>query len=113
MASSSAPKRYVVRFEGNNSHKWDGKEVWVDPEVLDKLYDSSELFHGAQIQYPWRGKGGKITYWNGVFADPELLSTPERVEKSMAAAQPTRTDSNASVAAASVNKAPNKGMYKY
>ena len=113
LASSSAPKQYVVRFEGNNSRKWDGKEVWVDPEVLDELYDSSELFHGAKIKYPWRGKGGKITHWNGVFVDPELLSTPEPVEKGTAVAQPIRTDSNASVAAASVNKVPNKGMYKY
>ena len=66
---NSAPKSYIVRFEGNNSHKWDGKEAYVEREVLDELYDSTKLIHGAKLLYPWRGKGGKLTHWNAIFVE--------------------------------------------
>jgi len=64
------PKQYVVRFENNNSKRWDGKEVWLDSEILDELYDSTELFHGANITVPWKCKGGRITHWKAVFINP-------------------------------------------
>ena len=63
-------KRYVVRFQGNNSKKWDGKETWIDASVLDELYDEAELVHGAEITVPWKSKG-KITHWKGIFVDSE------------------------------------------
>jgi len=63
-------KRYIVRFEGNNSRKWDGKEVYIDREVLNELYDSTELVHGAKVLYLWKGKAEKITHWNSIFVDP-------------------------------------------
>ena len=62
-------QQYMVRSDGNNSKRWDGKEVWLDTEVLDELYKSSELFHVAN---PWKGKGGKISHRKGVFVDPEV-----------------------------------------
>ena len=65
-------QQYIVHFDGNNSKRWDGKEVWLDTEVLDELYESSELFHGANVIVPWKGKGGKISHWKGVFVDPEV-----------------------------------------
>ena len=73
--ASRASNSYVVRFEGNHSRKWDGKEVYVDKEVLDELYDSSELVHGAKISYPWRSKGGKLTHWNAIFVDPTVSNS--------------------------------------
>jgi len=48
-----------VRFEGNNSKKWDGKEVWLDPYVFDELYDPKELLHGAKLSVPFKVRGGK------------------------------------------------------
>ena len=72
--SSFNPKRYVVRFEGNNSRKWDGKEVWLDAEVLDELYSENELVHGCKITVPWKSK--KITHWNAVFIDPSVPRPP-------------------------------------
>lgn len=68
----SSSQRYIVRFEGNNSKCWDGKEVWLDAEVLNELYESSELFDGANIIVPWKGKGGKISHWNAIFIDPSV-----------------------------------------
>ena len=68
--ASSAPKSYVVQFEGNNSRKWDGKKVYIEREVLDELYNSTKLIHGAKILYPWRGKDRKLTHWNAIFVDP-------------------------------------------
>ena len=70
--SSSQRQQYIVRFDGNNSKRWDGKEVWLDAEVLDELYESNELYHGADVIVPWKGKGGKISHWKGVFVDPTV-----------------------------------------
>ena len=70
--SESSQKRYIVRFENNNSKRWDGKEVWLDATILDELYSTSELFNGANITVPWKGKGGKITHWKVVFIDPSV-----------------------------------------
>ena len=59
--------QYIIRFE---SKRWDGKEVWLDSEILDELYNSSELFHGANITVPWKCKGGIIIHWKAVFINP-------------------------------------------
>ena len=67
-ASLDKPKHYIVRFEGNNSKRWDGKESWIEAEILDELYSEAELVHDAEIMVPWRSKG-KITHWKGVFID--------------------------------------------
>ena len=45
-------QQYIVCFKGNNSKRWDGKEVWLDTKVLDELYDSSELFDGVNVIAP-------------------------------------------------------------
>ena len=75
MASSSfKPKCYVVRFEGNNSKKWDDKEVWLNAEVLDELYSENELVHGCTITVTWKSK--KITHWNTVFIDSSVPHPP-------------------------------------
>ena len=47
-ASSNKPKRYIVRFEGNNSKRWDGKETWIEAEILDELYSEAVLKHGQR-----------------------------------------------------------------
>ena len=73
-ASSDNPKRYIVCFEGNNSKRWDGKESWIEAEILDELYSEAELVHGAEIMVPWRSKG-KITHWKGIFVD-QNVQTP-------------------------------------
>jgi len=69
---SCASNSYIVRFEGNDLYKWDGKEVYIDKEVLDELYDSSELVHGAKISWL---KGGKLTHWNAIFVDLTVSSS--------------------------------------
>ena len=76
MACSFKPKRYVVRFEGNNSKKWDGKEVWLDAEVLDELYSENELVHGCTITVPWKSKKN-ITHWNAIFINPSVPRPPK------------------------------------
>ena len=54
-------QQYIVCFDGNNSKRWDGKEVWLDTEVLDELYESSKLFYGANVIVPWKGKEGRLS----------------------------------------------------
>jgi len=86
---------YVVRFEGNDSRKWDGKEVYEDKEVLDELYDSSELVHGAKISYPWRLKGSKLTHWNAIFVDP-MVSSSAATASSSGVSNTVNSDTGAS-----------------
>ena len=101
-----ASKHYVVRFEGNSSKRWDGKEIWLDREVLDELYDPTELCHGANVVVPFKGKGGKITQWNAVFVDSEKVSqTPAEPD---ATSEKPETTGNSYEPASTPNKPPRK-----
>jgi len=112
--ASRASNSYVVRFEGNHSRKWDGKEVYVDKEVLDELYDSSELVHGAKISYPWRSKGGKLTHWNAIFVDPTVSSSATTACSSGVTTMVTSTTSSVKPASTQMGGATalkNNGLY--
>ena len=67
---SSNPKEYIVKFEGNNSKKWDGREINLDGEWLESLYDPKELTSGKQLRLPWPEKGEE-KYWNAVLMEPK------------------------------------------
>ena len=56
---------YVVRFKGNDSRQWDGKEITVDTEWLEDLYSKSELCPGRVVELPWE-KNGQSIGWKGV-----------------------------------------------
>jgi len=84
-------KRYVIRFEGNNSKRWDGKEIWLESTVLDELYDVTELVDGAKITVPFKGKGGKMSHWNAVFVDPATAETSAAAATSQPAAATIET----------------------
>lgn len=58
--------KYVLRFEGNDSRKWDGKEVTVEPEQLEGTYDPADIVPGAVVQVPYPGRDGEIELWKGV-----------------------------------------------
>ena len=82
MASKPPPqkKKYCIRYTGNSSKRWDGKEIWVDGEWVEELYNPSELTDGKQIRLPWKGKQGRITYWEAVIVStdkPKPPVTPE------------------------------------
>ena len=66
------PKHHCVRYEGNNSKRWDGKEIWLEVIVLDELYESTQLTHGSQVTILWKGKGSRISYWKAVIVNPEI-----------------------------------------
>ena len=65
---ANGEKSYIVRFEGNSSKRWDGKEVYINADVLDELYSEYELVHGAPVTVPWKSKG-KITHWKAIYID--------------------------------------------
>ena len=58
--------KYIVRFEGNSSKRWDGKEIEVDGEWLASFCESSVIVPSTCLQLPWKGKGGEIVQWNVV-----------------------------------------------
>ena len=63
-------KKYVVRYEGNNSSKWDGKEIVLESEFLESLVeDPAELVPGKIVRLPWEKKGGGTQDWFAVIVD--------------------------------------------
>ena len=62
-----ATRRYFVTFEGNQSKRWDGKEVELDGGWLESLYSWEELTAGRKLSLSWPGKGKKVTNWSVVY----------------------------------------------
>ena len=56
--SSKQLERYCLKYEDNNSKRWDGREILVDKSYLESLYDTDELQPGMLVTLPWTGKGG-------------------------------------------------------
>lgn len=70
-----------VRYEGNNSKRWDGKVVKMDRDWMEDVC-SQELVVGTAVEMPWRGKGGKMVLWKGVIvSDGDNEETPSACKK--------------------------------
>ena len=71
---STAPAKAAVsvRYEGNNSKRWDGKVVKLGHELLE----GQELLVGNAVEMPWKGKGGKVTIWKGVIVSDKDETAP-------------------------------------
>ena len=82
-------EHYVaLRFEGNNSKEWDGKEVEVPEKMADRLGEqTAEGLKRAHVHWP--GKGGKSQgkTWHCVLVPP-TADTSETVS-ALAEAQMT------------------------
>ena len=70
--SGSTPpaKPVCVRYEGNQSKRWDGKVVKIDRAWMEDNC-SQDLRVGAAVEMPWRGKGGKTKVWKGVIVSDD------------------------------------------
>ena len=66
-------KKYCVRYEGNNSRKWDGREIMLDGNWLEELYEPSQILPGMPVRLPWPKKHGGIEYWLGVIVEPAVI----------------------------------------
>jgi len=53
-------RQYCVRYEGNSSKWWDGREILLDGEWLESLYEPSELVPGKELSLPWQGYWGTV-----------------------------------------------------
>ena len=73
--SKQACKEYVLRFKGNQSVRWDGKEIVLDGDWLEELYDKAELCPGRIVKLPWEGKNGKSVDWKVM-----IVSVPTSTE---------------------------------
>ena len=60
--------KYCVKYQNNNSKRWDGREIRVDSEYLESLYDPSLLVPGFEVSIPWKGKN-TTTHWKAVIVD--------------------------------------------
>ena len=59
-------QKYCIRYEGNGSKRWDGKEILVDKDWLESLYDPVSLVDGKAVVLPWSGKKGAYRDWKAV-----------------------------------------------
>ena len=57
--------KYCVKYQNNNSKRWDGLEIWVDSEYLES---PSLLVPGFEVSMPWKGKNA-TTPWKAVIVD--------------------------------------------
>ena len=73
--STSEVKNICVRFEGNQSKRWDGKEALIDYDWIKEQVDTTELLPGNAISIPWPNKGGDIEYWKGIVVNVDDAST--------------------------------------
>lgn len=56
----STTSDYVLRFKGNNSKKWDNKDIVFDGQWLEDNYDKMELCPGRVLNIPFNGKGWRV-----------------------------------------------------
>ena len=63
--NSDGGATYCIRYENNQSKRWDGKELLVDKDWVDELYPDG-IYPGKQLELPWTGKKGKTVMWNAV-----------------------------------------------
>ena len=64
-------RQYCLQFKGNNSTKWDGKEIVVETDWLEGLYSPEELLEGKEVLLPYPAKGGKTHEWKAVITSTE------------------------------------------
>ena len=57
--SRNKREEYIIKFKGNNSQRWDYKQISVDGEWLEELYNKRELCCGRVVELPWGGKDSK------------------------------------------------------
>ena len=50
-------KNYCIKYENNNSKRWDGK---TDGEWLHSVCNKSEIHCGDKVKLPWTAKKGNI-----------------------------------------------------
>ena len=68
---------YCVRFEGNNSKRWDGKQIMLEREWLESLYSQEDLCPGKVVELPWEQKGAGCVKWRAVIVDSAAKSRGE------------------------------------
>lgn len=66
--------KYRIRYQWNNSARWDGKEIDVDAEWLEMLYEPSTICEVKEVELPWLGKKGRIQHWKAVHVDANSKS---------------------------------------
>lgn len=67
-AAQDKEKKYTVKYEGNSSKRWDGREIVLDGNWLETLYQPSELVPGKIFSLPWMTKGG-TQHWSAVVVE--------------------------------------------
>ena len=89
-----------VKFDGNGSKKWDGKEVEVPGKTVVKLGEvTAEGLERAEVHWPGKGGETKDKVWKCVILpDPEDLEETADPEDSTSSAAPAKKRSRGKLA---------------
>ena len=58
---------WTLRFKGNSTKQWDGKEVFVEGDWTQELYP--EVVLGSENCLLWNGKGATIAEWKAIVVE--------------------------------------------
>ena len=65
MSKESPPTTITLRYQGNNSKKWDGKLILQDKSYLESL-GYVNLVPGTVVELPWKKKRGGTEFWSAI-----------------------------------------------
>ena len=82
LSKVESPASYCIRFEGNSSSQWDGKEIFVEKEWLESLYPRTSITKGKEVILPYPGRQGKVKEWKGIVVNLPGRSAPSTKRKS-------------------------------
>lgn len=88
-SSALSTRKYCIRYENNNSKRWDGKRILLDGEWLESLYPGEDLMPGKVVRLPWKKKGG-VSYWNAVVGDENAVRDSSATKTGMTKAKGTK-----------------------
>lgn len=82
--SQTQRRDYIVRFKGNNSRRWDGKDIIFDGEWLEETYSKEKLCPGRVLEIPYHGKGWRVVIMSVPASTSEgTISVPASTSEGM------------------------------
>ena len=71
-------RNLCIRFEGNQSKRWDGKEALIEYDWLKEQVGATQLSPGNKVNIPWPTRGGEVQYWKGVVVNNDDASISDK-----------------------------------
>ena len=71
-------RNLCIRFEGNQSKCWGGKEALIEYDWLKEQVGATQLSPGNKVTIQWPTRGGEIQYWKGAVVNNDDASISDK-----------------------------------